>query len=87
MFNFKHLKIASSYANLSNKSALYRYCWHFVISIKQAIFLAVLAMFSIVHAIIPWAFDFKLLEWRIQELKKLKESLPNDPQLDKVDFK
>jgi hypothetical protein len=87
MFNFKHLKIASSYANLSNKSTLYQYCWHFIISIKQAIFLAVLSVFSIVHAIVPWAFDFKLLEWRISELKGLKDSLPNDPQLNKVDFK
>ena len=87
MFNFKHLKIASSYANLSNKSALYKYCWHFLLSMQQAIFLAVICVFSIVHAFIPWVFDFKLLEWRIQELRKLKESLPNDPQLTKVDFK
>ena len=87
MFNFKHLKIASSYANLSNKPALYKYCWHFILSMQQAIFLAVICVFSIIHAIIPWVFDFKLLEWRIQELRKLKESLPNDPQLNKVDFK
>jgi hypothetical protein len=87
MFNFNHLKTASSYANLSNKSGLYKYCWHFLLSIKQAIFLLILSIFSIVHAIFPFAFDFLLLKWRIEELRKLKENLPNDPELKKVDFK
>lgn len=87
MFNFNHLTVASSYANLSNRSGLYKYCWHFLLSMKQAVFLLVLFLFSVIHAVFPFMFDFLLLEWRLNELKNLKDSLPNDPQLDKVDFK
>lgn len=87
MFNFKHLTTASSYASLTNRSMIYKYCWHFLLSSKQAIFLLVLALLSILHAIFPFVFDFTLLKWRIEELKKLKESLPDDPELKKVDFK
>ena len=87
MFNFKHLTTASLYANLSNKSSVYKYCWHFVVSIKQAVFLFALAIFSVIHAVFPFVFDFLLLKWRINELKHLKETLPNDPELKKVDFK
>lgn len=87
MFNFNHLTVASAYANLSDKSRLYKYCWHFMLSIKQAIFLLALSVFSVVHAVFPFAFDFLLLKWRIDELKNLKESLPNDPELNKVEFK
>ena len=53
---------------------------------KEAGFLFCIMIGSIIHAFIPWALDFKLLEWRIQRLRKLKEKLPNDEQLKKVHF-
>jgi hypothetical protein len=41
---------------------------------------------SLIHAVFPWALDFKLLQWRIERLKKLKEQLPNNSQLKKIHF-
>jgi hypothetical protein len=53
---------------------------------KEAGFLLLICIGSIIHAFFPWVLDFKLLEWRIERLKFLKEKLPNDPQLKKVKF-
>jgi hypothetical protein len=53
---------------------------------KEVVFLFGVMLGSIVHAFIPWVLDFKLLEWRINRLKTLKQKLPNDPQLQKVQF-
>lgn len=87
MLNFKHLKTAALFANKQGKSWLYQYVWHFFLAVKESIFLFILAIFSLIHAVLPFVFDFKLIEWRIQSLRKLKEQLPNDPHLNKVDFK
>ena len=62
------------------------YWWHWKLAMKEVVFLFGIMLGSIVHAFIPWVLDFKLLEWRINRLKKLKTKLPNDPQLQKVHF-
>jgi hypothetical protein len=87
MINFNHLKTASTFSNKQYRSWIHRYLWHFFLAIKESMFLLVIAIFSLVHAVFPFVFDFKLIEWRINALKRLKEQLPNDPHLDKVDFK
>ena len=87
MINFNHLKTASVFSNKQHRSWIHQYLWHFLLAMKESIFLFILSIFSLVHAVFPFIFDFKLIEWRIQALKKLKEKLPNDPHLDKVDFK
>ena len=53
---------------------------------QEAGFLFLMFVGSIVHAFIPWALDFKLLEWRINRLKQLKQKLPHDEQLKKIHF-
>jgi len=62
------------------------YWWHWVLAMKEAHFLFWIFLGSVVHAFIPWVLDFKLLEWRINRLKTLKQKLPDDPQLKKVHF-
>lgn len=84
MLNFNHLKTASQFANKQDKLWIYQYVWHFFLAIRESLFLFVLAIFSLIHAVLPFVFDFKLIEWRIQELARLKKSLPNDPHLKKI---
>ena len=81
-FNPQHLEDAKAKAGRDNAG----YWWHFVLAIKEYFFLQLIAIGSLIHAIFPWVLDFKLLEWRINRLKVLKEKLPDDPQLKKVHF-
>lgn len=85
-FNKKHLKEAADYGKLNSKNKIFRYFWHFRLSITEAILLFLLCLGSIIHAVFPWVLNFKLLEWRIKMLRNLKDKLPNDPSLKKVDF-
>lgn len=80
--NWNHLKEAKEKANQPKAG----YFWHFNLAIGEFIFLLGVTLGSLVHAIFPWVLDFKLLEWRIQRLKHLKEKLPDDPQLKKIHF-
>mgnify|MGYP003122795365 CR=1 FL=1 len=80
--NWNHLKEAKEKANKPSAG----YFWHFRLAIDEFFFLLLVCLGSLLHAIFPWALDFKLLEWRIARLKKLKEKLPDDPQLKKVHF-
>lgn len=81
-FNFEHLKEASNKAKRPDAG----YWWHFWLAMQEFFFLLFVTVGSLVHAIFPWVLDFKLLEWRINRLKALKEKLPDDPQLKKVHF-
>jgi hypothetical protein len=81
LFNTHHLSDAKKAANCNGG-----YWWHWKLAMSEVIFLALMTIGSIIHAFIPWALDFKLLEWRIARLKQLKTKLPDDPQLKKVHF-
>jgi len=79
--NWKHLKQAKEAAGTDGG-----YWWHFKLAMDEFFFLLAVTIGSLIHAIFPWFLDFKLLEWRINRLKKLKNKLPDDPQLKKVHF-
>lgn len=79
--NLNHLKEASRAANIN-----ITYLTHLSISIREFLFCLLIAFGSLVHAIIPWVLDFKLIEWRVNRLKMLKKKFPNDPILKKVKF-
>lgn len=80
--NLNHLKEAKQKAGNPNAG----YWWHFRLAINEFFFLLAVTLGSLVHAFFPWVLDFKLLEWRINRLKVLKEKLPDDTQLKKVHF-
>jgi len=80
-FNINHLRDASA----SAKEKL-TYAKHFMLSFNEFLFCFVIAIFSLLHAVFPWTFDFKLIEWRVNRLKKLKKKFPDDPVLKKVKF-
>jgi hypothetical protein len=84
--NFKHLSQAAHYSLKKPKSFISAYLWHFVISVREGCILLVISLLSFVHAIFPWLIDFELLKWRIKLLKRLKQNLPEDPNLKKIEF-
>jgi hypothetical protein len=77
---------AAEYGNESGQPFIKRYVWHFIMSFIEGVKLLFLSLGSFLHAIFPWILDFQLLKWRISMLKKLKEKLPNDPSLKKINF-
>lgn len=79
--NKNHLADASN----ASKSDL-GYFKHCLVSLQEAIFCFAIAVGSIVHAMFPWVLDFKLIEWRVNRLKTLKQRFPEDPVLKKVHF-
>ena len=81
LFNRHHLFEAKNAANVGGG-----YWWHWKLAMKEALFLFIVMIGSVIHAFIPWILDFKLLELRINRLKLLKDKLPNDEQLAKVHF-
>lgn len=81
LFNRHHLSEAKLAAETNGG-----YWWHWKLAMREALFLFLVMIGSIIHAFIPWVLDFKLLEWRINRLKTLKTKLPEDPQLMKVQF-
>ena len=82
LFNFKHLQEAKIKAGQPDAG----YFWHLRLALDEFFFLLFVCIGSLIHAMFPWVLDFKLLEWRINRLKKLKNKLPDDPQLKKVHF-
>jgi hypothetical protein len=80
-FNPKHLSDASEVSG--NKL---NYFSHLIISIKECMFCLLISLGSLVHAFFPWLLDFKLIEWRVNRLRQLKNKFPNDPVLKNVHF-
>lgn len=81
-WNPKHLQEAKIKAGREDAG----YFWHLRLALGEFFFLLFICVGSLIHAIFPWVLDFKLLEWRINRLKILKQKLPDDPQLKKVNF-
>ena len=81
-WNRNHLQEAKTKAGREDVG----YFWHLRLAMGEFFFLLVITVGSLIHAIFPWVLDFKLLEWRINRLKLLKQKLPYDPQLQKVHF-
>jgi hypothetical protein len=69
--NFKHLKDANT-----------TYWAHAYYSLKEAVVLLIWSLLSIVHAFIPWLFDFQLLIWRIDQIIELHKFIPQHPAWD-----
>lgn len=55
------------------------YFLHFYVAMREAAFLLLLSVASVLHAVFPPLFDFKLLEMRIRALAKLYGYLPDHP--------
>jgi len=72
-FNLNHLSEAGG-----------NYILHFYVAVREAMFLFAVGICSVLHAIFPPLFNFKLLEWRVNAILKLHKFLPDHPIWDRV---
>lgn len=84
--NRNHLFEAKRSAKKENYNSVKSYFWHWKLAMLEAGFLFLMFLGSIIHAFFPFILDFKLLEWRINRLRVLKNKLPEDPNLKKIHF-
>jgi hypothetical protein len=85
-FNWNHLSVAKQYATV-NFTGLKLYFWHFKVSIVESLWLFALGIASVLHAILPFLFDFDLMKIRVEGIKRLKTKFPQDPTLQTIEFK
>lgn len=78
-WNWNHLREAEKLSGKSRKNILSLYFTHFVISMREAGIQLLLAFASIIHAFIPFAFNFKLLDIVVSQCRGLYRFLPNHP--------
>lgn len=83
-WNWNHLREAEQLSGKAPKNILRLYATHFVISMKEAGIQLLLAFASVVHAFIPFAFNFKLLDIVVAQTKGLYKFLPNHPTWKKL---
>ncbi len=78
-FNWKHLRDAESYSSQIRDNVVVLYFKHLWIGFREAGKQLILAIASILHAIFPPLFDFKLLDIVISQTIGLHKYLPNHP--------
>lgn len=78
-WNWNHLREAEQLSGTERKSIIRLYITHFVISIREAGIQFLLAIASVVHAVVPFAFNFKLLDIVVAQCRGLYRFLPNHP--------
>jgi hypothetical protein len=80
-FNWQHLRSAEYYSgNVSKrKNTIVVYFKHMFVGFREAGRQLFMAIASIIHAIFPPLFDFKLLEVVINQTIGLHKYLPNHP--------
>jgi hypothetical protein len=83
-FNWKHLRQAEAHGGNSGTNAVVLYFKHAWVSLKEAWSLLLLCIASILHAICPPLFDFKLLELRLKYDEKLYDFVPTHPAWDSL---
>ena len=85
-FNWNHLKSAEYYSgNISQrKNAIVVYFKHMYVGFREAGKQLLLAVASVIHAIFPPLFDFKLLDIVINQTIGLHKYLPNHPSWKKL---
>lgn len=85
-FNWQHLKSAEYYSDSESqkKSMIIVYFKHMFIGFREAGKQLFMAFASIIHAIFPPLFDFKLLEVVINQTIGLHKFLPKHPSWKKL---
>ena len=78
-FNWNHLRNTEKYNNKVRENGIVLYFKHMLTGFREAGFQLLLAVASIIHAIFPPLFDFKLLDIVIKQTIGLYKYLPNHP--------
>lgn len=83
-FNWKHLRVAEKYSSETRDNAVMLYFKHMFVGFREAGKQFMMAIASILHAIFPPLFDFKLLDIVINQTIGLHKYLPNHPEWKKL---
>jgi len=78
-FNWKHLRNTEELAKTKRQNGIKLYFKHMWVGFREAGKQLFMAIASIIHAIFPPLFDFKLLEVVINQTIGLHKYLPNHP--------
>jgi hypothetical protein len=78
-FNWNHLRNTEEYNTKIRENAIVLYFKHMYVGFREAGFQLLLAVASILHAIFPPLFDFKLLDIVINQTIGLYKYLPKHP--------
>lgn len=62
------------------------YWWHAKLAFKEAGFSLLMSIGWFLHGLLPWLFDFKLLEAQVARLRMISRILPDLPLFKKVRF-
>ena len=83
-FNWNHLREAEKHGGNKGTNGIVLYFKHARVSLIEAWSLFVLCIASILHAICPPLFDFKLLELRLKYDEKLYDFVPTHKAWDSL---
>jgi hypothetical protein len=78
-WNWDHLRTAETLNGGEKKNIISLYFTHMFIGLREAFTQFLLCIASIIHAIIPFAFNFKLLELVVNQTRGLYKFLPQHP--------
>lgn len=69
------------------KDAGLGYFKHFSYAFNEFLFCLAIAIASLIHALIPWIFNFDLIKYRVDRIKKLKRDFPDCEHFKNINFK
>ena len=78
-FNWNHLRVAERLNGGNPKSGIVNYFIHMRISLREAVKQLLMAGASVIHAFLPFLFNFKLLEIVVNQTRGLYKFLPQHP--------
>lgn len=83
-WNWNHLRDAEKANGSEKKNIFSLYFIHMFIGVKEASYQFILAFGSLIHAILPFSLNFKLLELVVNQTIGLHKFLPQHPIWDKL---
>ena len=83
-WNWDHLRTAEKLNSGVKKNIIALYFTHMLIGLREGATQFFLCIASIIHAVIPFAFNFKLLEFVVKQTIGLYKFLPQHPIWDEL---
>lgn len=85
-WNSNHLREAEIVKSRALKDEKGGYWWHAKLAWKEAGFSLLMSIGWFLHGLLPWLFDFKLLEAQVDRLRMISRILPDLPLFKRVKF-
>jgi len=85
-WNPNHLAEAEVVKSRALKDEKGGYWWHAKPAFKEAGFSLLMSIGWFLHGLLPWLFDFKLLEAQVNRLRMISRILPDLPLFKRVKF-